>query len=68
MNIQEIAALLGLPQAATLAEIAQSMITEEIACRKTGGWLSAAATHHVREICRPMVARALRPAILQPDT
>lgn len=56
MSAQEIAALLSLalPQDATLTEWAD--------------WWSVATARHVREICPPMVGRALRPAILQPDT
>lgn len=60
MSAQEIAALLSLPQDAT--------DLRRKAYRKTGGWWSVATAHHVREICPPMVGRALCPAILQPDT
>ena len=54
MSAQEIAALLSLPQDATLVEWAD--------------WWSVATARYVREICPPVVGRALRPAILQPDT
>jgi len=79
MSAQEIAPLLAWPCSRTSrrssgadwwresAEIVQGMIPKEVAYRKAGGWWPVATARHVREICPPIIGRALRPTILQPD-